>query len=238
MRDFNNIRILPLDYGPRTHPDGIEGGPDKRRTVPYVDPPTQIAQTRLELDLKSLQRRRFAQITEQKLFIQPYKTYFRDLMLEQKRRKKIEAALKAELEAKQIRDKLENEVKAENSSAPNTDKTEAVPTMADIRNLLSTNASSFKLSSMVKEIKVVKKFPAPGSKVANKLGSESEKKIVSATVSQTKSKSNGNDSSQLLSKVSSNSSIESKFRIQMNKAITKSSDNNNTIVVQSQNAKK
>lgn len=238
MRDFSNIRILPLDYGPRTHPDGIEGGPDKRRTVPYVDPPMQIAPTRLELDLKYLQRRRFAQITEQKLFIQPYKTYFRDLMLEQKKRKKIEAALKAELEAKAFKDKMETELKAEHSTNSNTDKPEATPTLADIRNLLATTASTFKVSSMNKEIKVAKKHPTVGTKAANKVGPESEKKDTSATGSQPKIKSNGNGSSQLLSQASSTTSVESKSRPPTNKASVKASDNNNTIVVQPQNTKK
>lgn len=159
MRDFNNIRILPLDYGPRTHPDGIESGPEKNRSVPYVDPPTHVAPSRLEQDLKLLQRRRFAQINDQKLNIQPYKTYFRDLMHEQRQRKKIEAALKQELEAKAIRAKLESENKpGENLGLVNNvtaERSDKIPTLADIRDLLSADPT-VKISAEEKEIKIVK----------------------------------------------------------------------------------
>lgn len=106
MRDFSNFRFVALDYGPRMHPDALEHGPEKLRQYPYNDPPIQVPPTRLEKDLNQLMRKRYTDVSKLRLSLQPYKTYFRELIQEEKHKRKIaekvQATLRAELAKKTI----------------------------------------------------------------------------------------------------------------------------------------
>ncbi|ODM96206.1 Cilia- and flagella-associated protein 20 [Orchesella cincta] len=145
MRDFNNIGLLPLDFGPRTHPDAVEHGPDRVRDLPYVEPALQTAQSRLEVDVKHLQQKRFSEVAKQRLLLQPYKTYFRDLLQEEKLKRKAKAAAEAALKAELITSKL-NDESSQSSRTSTADKGDKIPTLADIRDLLQEKPLSYPVS--------------------------------------------------------------------------------------------
>ncbi|CAL8142258.1 unnamed protein product [Orchesella dallaii] len=174
MRDFSNINFVPLDFGPRTHPDAVEHGPDRVRDIPFVEPPFQIIPSRLELDMKQLQLKRFSDVAKQRLVLQPYKTYFRDLLHEEKTKKKVKAAAEVALKAELISSKLNDD--SSHSSRPSTaDKAEKIPTLADIRDLLQEKPLSYPVSEKELNLggtsdqqKATEANPSPKTHAANK----------------------------------------------------------------------